>query len=544
MNLRLTSSALALAAMTAPAFADVTSEQVWQSWVDYYQSMGYTVTEGGRSKAGETLTLSDVAIKGGPADGQVNMAIPQITLTEDSGKVTTVFADSMTGTAKGTDADGEGYELPFAVAMPGNKIVTSGATGDMTHEFDYPTMDFTLTTMKSGDKETALPVKLGVADTTGTFHIVSGAASKYDYAMKSAKVTFSGDVADETDGRVKFEGNLDGIEASGDMALPSGGVKPDQDMNAALKAGMAMNGVLKAGALVASFDFSGQTEEGQPQSGAGKYDGKGFDLSYALSQDGMSYQAGSDAGKFSLTTSDVPFPIEYAIDSGSFDMQMPVMKSDEAQPFKFAYSLGGLTLGDGIWNLFDAQGKLPRDPASLDIDVTGTAKVTSDLFDQTATTADDADADGDVAPADATDDATADGMTDAAPADDAEAAADSAAEADADAAPQPFEPVDVAINQFALNALGAKVTAEGALKAPEGGDITTPVGKIDATYEGVNGLIDKLGAMGLIPQDQIMGVRMMLAMFAKPVTEGEDKLATQLEFKADGTIFANGQQIK
>ncbi len=539
MNLRLTSSALALAAMTAPAFADVTSEQVWQSWVDYYQSMGYTVTEGGRSKAGETLTLSDVAIKGGPADGQVNMAIPQITLTEDSGKVTTVFADSMTGTAKGTDADGEGYELPFAVAMPGNKIVTSGATGDMTHEFDYPTMDFTLTTMKSGDKETALPVKLGVADTTGTFHIVSGAASKYDYAMKSAKVTFSGDVADETDGRVKFEGNLDGIEASGDMALPSGGVKPDQDMNAALKAGMAMNGVLKAGALVASFDFSGQTEEGQPQSGAGKYDGKGFDLSYALSQDGMSYQAGSDAGSFEMTSSDMPFPVSYAIESGSFDMQLPVMKSDEAQPFKLAYSLGGLTLGDAIWNLFDAEGKLPRDPASLDLDVTGTAKVTEDLFTQ-ADAATETETDTETAaPADATDDATAEGMDEAAPADDAEASAEAE-----EAMPQPFEPVDVSINQFALNALGARITAQGALKAPEGGDMTTPVGQIDASYEGVNGLIDKLGAMGLIPEDQMMGVRMMLAMFAKPVAEGEDKLATKLEFKEDGSIFANGQQVK
>ena len=48
MNLRLTSSALALAAMTAPAFADVTSEQVWQSWVDYYSSTGYQIKEGKR----------------------------------------------------------------------------------------------------------------------------------------------------------------------------------------------------------------------------------------------------------------------------------------------------------------------------------------------------------------------------------------------------------------------------------------------------------------------------------------------------------------
>ncbi|WP_199259909.1 DUF2125 domain-containing protein [Paracoccus binzhouensis] len=546
MNLRLTSSALALAAMTAPALADVTSEQVWQSWVDYYQSLGYTVTEGTRDKSGDTLTLSEVAIKGGTPDSQVSFAIPQVALSESGdGKVKTVFADTLTGVANGTDEDGESYEVPFTIAMPGNAIVTSGAPEDMTHEFDYPAIDLTLTTMTSGGKETPLPVKLGVADSTGTFHIVAGAPAKYDYAMKSGKITFSGDVTSEESDKVKFEGSIDGAETSGEMAVPKG---PDleEDMNAALKAGLAISGVLKAGALVASFDFSGTDENGQPTSGAGKYDGKGFDLSYALSQDGMSYQAGSDAGSFELTTSDMPFPINYAIESGSFDMQLPVMQSDEAQPFKIAYSLTGLTLGDAIWNLFDAQGQLPRDPASLDLDVTGSMKVVKDLFDQAPPAGD---AGGDAADA-ATDQATdgaADQATEApaeegadptAPGGDAEGMAESAAE------PSPMEPVEVTINQFALNALGAKVNAEGALKAPESGDMTTPVGEIHATYEGVNALVDKLGTMGLIPEDQIMGVRMVMAMFAKPVAEGEDKLETRLEFKEGGSIFANGQQIK
>ncbi|WJS84874.1 DUF2125 domain-containing protein [Paracoccus sp. TOH] len=542
MNLRLTSSALALAAMTAPALADVTSEQVWQSWVDYYQSLGYTVTEGKRDKSGDTLTLSEVAIKGGTPDSQVSFAIPQVALSESGdGKVKTVFADTLTGVANGTDVDGESYEVPFSVAMPGNAIVTSGAPEDMTHEFDYPTIDFTLTTMKSGDKETPLPIKVGVADSTGTFHIVAGAPAKYDYAMKSGKITFSGDVTAEEADKVKFEGSIDGAETSGEMAVP-GGAKIEEDMNAALKAGLAMNGVFKAGALVASFDFAGTDEADQPTSGAGKYDGKGFELSYALSQDGMSYQAGSDAGSFELTSSDLAFPINYAIESGSFDMQLPVMQSEEAQPFKFAYSLTGLTLGDAIWNLFDAQGQLPRDPASLDLDVTGTMKVVKDLFDQAppaedaADTATDQPADG--AADQATEAPAEEGADPTAPAGDAEGMAEFEAE------PSPMEPVEVNINQFALNALGAKVNAEGALKAPESGDMTTPVGEIHATYEGVNALVDKLGAMGLIPEDQIMGVRMMMAMFAKPVAEGEDKLETKLEFKEDGSIFANGQQIK
>ena len=69
--------------------------------------------------------------------------------------------------------------------------------------------------------------------------------------------------------------------------------------------------------------------------------------------------------------------------------------------------------------------------------------------------------------------------------------------------------------------------------------ITTPEG-----FNGVNGLLDTLGGMGVIPADQVTGVRMMLGLFTKPGAEGEDKLTTDLEFKEGGTVFANGQQVR
>ena len=118
-------------------------------------------------------------------------------------------------------------------------------------------------------------------------------------------------------------------------------------------------------------------------------------------------------------------------------------------------------------------------------------------------------------------------------------------DAEAAATPEPFVPVDLNINQFALSALGAKITANGQLTGPEGGDlIQAPVGKLNATFEGVNGLLDTLGSMGLVPEDQLMSVRMMLTMFGKPAAEGEDKLTTELEFKEDGSLTANGQQLR
>ena len=60
----------------------------------------------------------------------------------------------------------------------------------------------------------------------------------------------------------------------------------------------------------------------------------------------------------------------------------------------------------------------------------------------------------------------------------------------------------------------------------------------------MNGLLDKLGAAGLVPAEQMMGVKMMLQMFAKADPQNPELLTTELEFNEQGQIFANGQQVK
>lgn len=536
MNLRLTSSALALAAMTVPALADVTPEQVWQSWVDYYKSVGYTVTEGSRDKAGSTLTVKDVKITGGAEASRVAFDVPEVALSDmGDGKVKTVFADHMTIDMSGTNTEGDAYELPATLDLPGNSMVSSGAPEDMTHEFTYPTLKVTLSKLTSGGKETALPVTFSLLDSTGTAHLAAG---KYDYDMSSAKLSFEGDVTDENQENVKFAGSAEKLSSKGSMNMPGQIANLETQLGAALRNGLAMDGTMQVGPVNATFQFSGKDENGQDTSGAGKYDGKGFDARFKLAQDGMGYQIGSDAFAFEMTSPQMPMPIRYGIEKASFDLQMPVSKEDAPQPFKLAYNLSGATLGDEIWAAFDPQAKLPRDPASLDLDLTGTMKVIRDVLDTPPPPKADAAA-SDATTAQGTPSADADAS---APADGAEAQASDADEPAAD--PSPFEPVELAINQLALKALGASVQASGELKAPESGDMSAPVGQIHAEYNGLNGLIDKLAAAGLIPDNQLMSVRMMLAMFAKPVEGNPDKQVTDVEFKDGGQIFANGQQIK
>lgn len=84
----------------------------------------------------------------------------------------------------------------------------------------------------------------------------------------------------------------------------------------------------------------------------------------------------------------------------------------------------------------------------------------------------------------------------------------------------PFQPENVTINQFALDMIGAKAELTGELTIPEGTGM--PVGKVNGTFTGVNDLLEKLANMGFMPQEQLMGARMMIAMFARPA-EGRSR---------------------
>jgi hypothetical protein len=98
------------------------------------------------------------------------------------------------------------------------------------------------------------------------------------------------------------------------------------------------------------------------------------------------------------------------------------------------------------------------------------------------------------------------------------------------------------VNQLQLTVAGADLTGTGALTFDNSGPVPKPIGTVDLKLTGGNGLMDKLTEMGLLPQDQAAGFKMMLGMFAKPA--GDDVMTSEIEFKDDGSILANGQRIQ
>ena len=94
---------------------------------------------------------------------------------------------------------------------------------------------------------------------------------------------------------------------------------------------------------------------------------------------------------------------------------------------------------------------------------------------------------------------------------------------------------------------GAELTGTGAFTFDNTdletfGGVPAPTGKIDLKVTGANTLMDTLISMGLLSEEDAMGARMMMSMFANPGA-GEDEFTSVLEFKDKG-FYANGQRLQ
>ena len=497
------STALVLIMSSAASFADVTPEDVWQAWQDGAAAMGQKVTADSATRDGDALVVKGVKIAmdgttGGTAafdtisfkdngDGTVGIVLP------DSYPVTVVAPEKGSDTGK--------TDLTINVAMPGATITASGTPDALSYKTDAPEVTIALGDIKPADgSKVDATAELKLTGVTGTY-LVEGAESgkklTEDFAAKSFDLKVKG-----TDPKTQsaFDMSASIADFGGKVAIdgmPGGTIT---DLNAALKAGFAVDGGFKYGAT--SFDINAN-DAGKPTKVAGSLGGG--DLAITMDASKLHYASGSKAVSLTINSPDIPVPdLTVGLGEAAFDLLMPVAKSDSSADFALLTKIVDLKVSDAIWGMIDPTAALPHDPATLIIDTKGTATMTKDIM--------------------------------------AEA---NAVEGGNDAPPGMLNSLN--LNQFDLKIAGAEVTGNGAFTF-DNSDMTTfsgvpaPTGKIDIKATGVNALIDTLVKMGLLPQDQVMQGRMMLAMFANTSTTA-DEITSTLEFK-DKHFFANGQQLQ
>lgn len=576
----LATSSVALFAAAAPVLAEVTPAEVWGHMVKQYESLGYTVAEGSREEAGDTLTLTDAVLT---MDGEVStssITFPKLVLTQTGdGNVRWSIEEDITGQSIFKEShDGEAPgNVSYTISLEGDETVSSGSVEDLTHESTADSATITISQdMPDGG---AMPMTFTLEDLSGkqrSVAVADNGGEETTFEANVAKVGMKADAempndaaAGEAANSFTLDGTLEQLAVTGRMLIAAGSFNMEEQLSQSLAAGTDVEFALTHGAGSGSFDFAGTDDEGQQQTGNGTFGTGPGNLKVAMSKDGLHYSGSSVDGKVEVQLSSLPAPVAYAMAKGDFSVDFPLMAAEAAQKFNVLFAFEDLTLGDSVWALFDPESKLNRDPADLKVDVTGEVLLEEDLLQMpqpgdmptdAAPAEDDAaaPAEGETetaeAPAEAAPDAapeaeaTAEADGDAAADATADATADAnaeAADAMAEAMPKGPIPLSVTINDVSVNVLGAQAKVTGQIAAAEGSNLQeTQIGAIDGRFVGVNALLDTLAAMGFVPEEQMMGARMMLAMFAKPVEGETDTLETKLEFREGGSIFANGQQVK
>lgn len=499
-------SALALAAVAGEARADVTPQQVWDNLESYMQRAGYDVA-GTESLSGDTLTVSDVvfSISEPEENTDVSIAMDVLVMTgRDDGTVSVDFPTPMPIRMQ-FDDDDAAARARIDYTHENLAMTVSGTPEEMLWDYAADRLGFTLVDLEASGEDApqqpAFDASMGPVDGRSTVVTVDGVQQVTQTVSLNA-VSFDFSAQDDAgeDGMAAVSGALEGVRAKGDTTLPELPVDMN-DMQPAVEAGFGGTGTLSHQGSRIAFsmtDAQGETD-GTVTSAAGS-------LGVSFTEQGLRYETAGMETALAVTVPTLPFPISAQWAESGFDLLLPVKASEEPQDTALGLTLAGFTMSEALWSIFDPAGVLPREPATLAVDLGAQVTPEVSLFD-----------------ADAMESLGVSGE-----------------------APGALE--TLTLETLRLEAAGASVTGEGAFTF-DNSDLETfdgfprPEGEVRVELRGQNTLIDRLIEMGLLAEEDAMGARMMLGMFTVP-GDAPDSATATIEINARGHILANGQRIQ
>ncbi|MFD1913237.1 DUF2125 domain-containing protein [Halodurantibacterium flavum] len=488
-------------AIGTAVFADVTAEDVWADQEEILASVGYQITNAETRRDGDTLivsgiemTMSTMALEGAESGSTMTMADMRLRELGD-GRVEMTGGSPMILEMTMTGPEGETITTTGTMEFTDFVAIAEGDPGAVTYEWTaaaFTMSDIFLTPEDQGEITAALEVlalsgTMGRTDDEGVTMTAQADSAEYVWEVTSAE-----------GGEVRAVIAMDGLAAEQVVSLGLFQGQPEEWLER-----LRTGGFMSADMSAASFtvDVSGVDNSAQPFEFSGQLqDGR---FAFGLDNEGVLYETGTNGGEFSMLAGAFPVPISGSVAETGTTLRLPLDEAPEPQDFEFATRFVDLTVNEEVWAMFDPQGNLPRDPITAVIDLAGTALLTHSLLNPETWEQEEA----------------------------------------------PGQIESVTLNELHVGGLGALLTGVGAFTF-DNDDLVTfegsprPEGTADLRLVGGNALIDRLVGMGLLPQDQAMGARMMMTLFARPVEGEEDTLTSRIEVNEAGEVLANGQRIR
>lgn len=466
----------------------LTADQVWADLQALASGNGGAITAATEVKDDGMVILNGVSV--GPAGGPAVLTIAEMSIEEqDDGSVAFFPTDIKVSGAPGMTASVDQNDLSVTVYEDEGGLGYAVFADTLKVAFDMTEGEGDAQVRNSGTVNfEGLEASYGRAADGMTFDL-SATRLAYDVSQVNPSMMVDSTSTSDT-AVVALSGSLTVPEGVDLMTLDAPGA-----FEKAVAAGLALEASMSSGQSKSTID-----ERSGMMPIKGSFESAGSTASVTADQSAIRLDVAAPGVKMEFTPAGMPGPMPASLDSLSFSYLMPVSAPDGGD-YQLKMTLGNLVLGDAIWSMFDPGAALPRDAATLMLDLSGQAK-----FDMLAMMA---------------------------------------AETAGTTPPMP-EPLSLNISDLAVKVAGAALTGTGAFTFDNSmlaaGGPPMPLGTANLRLEGGNRLIDGLIATGLLTEEDAMGARMMMAMFGK--AEGEDVLTSQIEAKEGGSIFVNGQQIQ
>jgi hypothetical protein len=487
MSTRAIAGAATLLACLAQSAAALTAEDLWRDWQEVYGSFGPELTAN-EAYADGVLTLTDLTLSVEMAGVESRTIYGTITLVERPDGTVRIELPPVLPITSVTTMDGETVTQRLELTSEGLDMVASDAEGGRSYDIAAERITYSgdLVPADPSDPPVALVVTLREIESDVDTRDAEGAT---EIAQRIAASALSVALEAEGDGSFTFGYEAADVTGTTDMRLAVEGGPETSLLPPRLE---ATGRLAHAGAETA---LTAQTPDGPFDLRASSESGEVF---VAIGEGGLTESFTSSGLAAAMNLPQFPVPISTSMTEFVAGFTIPVTASEEeADPIGLDLALRELVVDDALWSLLDPTGQLPRDPATLVVEIDGTAILREDPF------------------------------------------ADPAGRRDPTASPGELRSLTLA--ELLVSAAGATLRGSGDLAFPTP-DPTQPVGRIDLALDGGFTLADRLAAIGLVSPDRIAVLKGMVGMVARPV--GDDRLETEIEFTEDGGVAANGVRLR
>jgi len=504
MKLRnfLGASSVATLLGTTASLADVSAQDVWNDWRSYLESYGYEITAE-EQQSGDTLTITQFkAVLSLPeGEGTITATFPSLEIRDrGDGTVVVLMAEHNPFTMDITPKDGEPVHLEADFFHRGLTTTVSGTPEEIAYDSEAEEIGLKIDRIEvDGQPVPGFTFNMTGRAFAGNYISRLGNLRVMDQKTAFGVLEYAFGFADpENEAKLDASGTIENFNLVSHVEMP---LQPDFiNLAKEIRAGFSGNIAISYGSSSGQFmvDEKGKATTSRSSSGEGAFE-------IAIGEDGIMYEASGKDTTVTMSLPDLPFPeLTIGVAESAARLKFPVLKSEEPQEYAFMIKIVDLALPEEIWGMADPMGALPHDPATIVLDLGGKAILEYDLLDPENE------------------------------------------QVLANRAPGTLETVD--LNALLLKIAGAELSGNGQIRIDNEdlasyGGTPKPVGEINLMLVGGNALLDKLVQMGLVPEDQAMGFRMMLGMFAQP-GDGEDVLVSRIEFTEEGQVLANGQRLK